>query len=293
MSPVLSVGLPVFDGERYLPAALRSVQEQDLGDIEIVLSDNGSTDGTQEICRAAAAADDRVRYLRSDVNRGGAWNYMRVARAARAPFFTWMAADDVKLPGFASGCVDALTDAGPGTVLACPRTRLIDADGVPFEDLHDSHMGMDAPAPHRRVRNLLRSQASHVLYGVIRTDELRRTRGLLPMVGDDMVLLTELLCRGPMVLVDEHLFHQRRHREQLSQQGHEQVKWHAPQARVRFAFPQVRLDAELCRAVGLAPLDPAERVRCWAQVGPSWVFPRWHAIARDVATALGVPPHRW
>lgn len=288
MSPRVSVGLPVYNGERFLEHALRSMQEQDLDDLEIILSDNGSTDGTEDIGREAAKADPRVRYLRSPVNRGGAWNYMAVARAARGELFTWMAADDVKAPRFLSSCVAALDDAGPGAVLACSRTSLIDREDVVFERLNDEHMGMDAAAPHERVRNLLRSQASHVLYGVMRRDVLRATRGLLPMVGDDMVLLTELLCRGRMVLVDDELFYQRRHREQLSHQGHKQVTWHAPAAHLRFAFPQTRLNLQLYRAVALAPLARAEKARCWAQVGPSWVVPRWRGMARDVATALGV-----
>lgn len=288
MTPRVSIGLPVYNGERFLPDALRSVQEQDLEDIEIVLSDNGSTDGTEEIARTAAAADPRVRYLRSATNRGGAWNYMHVARASRGELFMWMAADDVKAPQFLSSCVQALDDAGPEVVLACPRTSLVDRDDVVFEQLNDTHMGMDAATAHQRVRNLLRSQASHVMYGVIRMDVLRTTRGLLPMVGDDMVLLTELLCRGRMALVDEQLFLQRRHRGQLSHQGHKQVMWHAPDAHLRFAFPQTKLDAELYRAVGLAPLPIAEKALCWAALGPSWVLPRWRGVARDLATAVGV-----
>ena len=71
MNPAVSVGIPVFNGEKYLPATLRSVQEQTLSDIEILIADNGSTDGTEQICRDAAASDPRVRYLRSETNNGG------------------------------------------------------------------------------------------------------------------------------------------------------------------------------------------------------------------------------
>lgn len=292
MTARVSVALPVYNGERYLREALDSVRQQDHEDLEIVVSDNGSTDGTEQICRTAAAADPRIRYLRQPVNRGGAWNFMNAARATHGELFMWMAADDVKLPGFVSRSVAALDRAGADTVFACPRTRLIDADGNVFESLHDEHLGLDDPTASGRVRNLLRSQASHVLYGVMRADVLRSTRGILPMVGDDMVLLVELLCRGRMVLVDEPLFHQRRHAAQASAQGQAQVSWHAPDAGVRFAFPQTRLDAELYRAVALSPLSGAEKMRCWAQLAPSWALPRWRGVARDVATAIGVPERR-
>lgn len=283
MTGRVSFGIPVHNGERFLAAALTSIQEQDLPDIEIVVSDNGSTDGTEELCRAAAAGDDRIRYVRSPTNRGGAWNYDRVWELCTAPYFSWMAADDVKLPGFASACLAALDD--PAAVFACPRTQLIDADGVVFEDLNDENLGVDAATPARRVRNLLRTQASHLMYGVIRTEVLRATRGLLPMVGDDMVLLTELLCRGRMATVDTRLFWQRRHHDQGSAQADAQVKWHDPDASVAFSFPQLRLNAELYRAVALADLPAAERVRCWAEIAPAWVLPRWRGMGHDVLVA--------
>lgn len=288
MSPIAGVGIPVYNGERYLPEALASIQEQDLADIEIVISDNGSTDGTQEICRAAAAADDRIRYLRSERNRGGARNYMRTAAAARAPLFTWQASDDVKAPGFVRGCVEAL-DEHPEAVLACPRTQLINSAGEVFEDLNDGAMGLDAPTPHERIRNLLRRQAVHVMYGMVRRDALLRTRGMTPCVGDDVVLLAELFAQGPMVLVPEQLFRQRRHDKQFSAQGHDQVKWYAPDARTRFAFPQSKVSVELVKAIAHAQLPPAEKLRCWSEIPTSWTFPRWRGVATDVRVALGVP----
>lgn len=286
--PRLTFGIPVYNGEKYLPEALRSVQEQDVEDLEILVSDNGSDDATQEICEEAAAADPRVRYLRYPTNRGGAWNYRNVVDRARSPLFSWQAADDVKLPGFARRCIEALDDAGPRTPFACPRTQLIGADGAVFEDLQDEDLGLGAPTPHERVHNLYVSQASHVMYGVVRMNALRSSRGLKPMVGDDMVLLTELLLQGPMALVDERLFHQRRHSEQFSQQGENQVKWHAPDGNVRFAFPQTRLDLELYRAVAIAPIPVAEKARSWQAVTTRWVVPRWRGVGSDVRTALGV-----
>jgi glycosyltransferase involved in cell wall biosynthesis len=288
MRPVASVGIPVYNGAAYLPAALASAQEQDLADIEIVISDNGSTDGTQEICLDAARRDARIRYLRSERNRGGAWNYMRVAAVARAPVFAWHAADDVTAPSFVRRCVEALEEH-PEAVLAYPRTQLIDATGAVFEDLDDEALGLDARSPHERIRNLLRRQASHVMYGVVRRHALLRTRGMTPCVGDDMVLLTELLVQGPMVLVPEQLFRQRRHDRQFSAQGHEQVTWYAPDAKTRFAFPQSKVSMELVRAIGHAELPPVEKLRCWSEILPSWTLPRWRGVATDLRVALGVP----
>lgn len=142
----LGFGLPVYNGERFLPGALDSLLTQDYEDIEVVVSDNGSTDATEEICRAAAAADPRVRYVREETNRGGTWNYRRVVELSASPLFSWMAVDDLKLPTFASSCVAAL-DARPDAVFAMTRTGIIDGDDVVFEELNDADLGLDAPPP--------------------------------------------------------------------------------------------------------------------------------------------------
>jgi glycosyltransferase involved in cell wall biosynthesis len=284
------VGIPVYNGEKYLAAALASVQEQDEPDLDIVISDNASTDGTQELCRAAAAGDDRIRYLRHDVNRGGAWNFNHLVEQARAPYFTWAAADDVRLPGFVRRCLETFADSDPATVLAYPRTQIIDASGAVVEDLDDAGLRVDEATPHERIAHFLRAQAAHIFYGLHRTDVLRGTRGIRPTVSNDMVLLAELACRGPFALVPEQLFHQRRHAEQSSAQGQGMVTWHAPSAAVRFAFPHTKVNAHLVTAVTSAPLPLAEKLRCLAVLPGAWTLPRWRGPAADLWAAAGLQP---
>jgi glycosyltransferase involved in cell wall biosynthesis len=72
------IGLPVYNGQKYLAAAIESHLSQTFGDFELVISDNGSTDATPEICARYAIDDKRVKYLRSDENRGILWNHRRV-----------------------------------------------------------------------------------------------------------------------------------------------------------------------------------------------------------------------
>lgn len=286
----LTFGIPVYNGERYLPAALRSVQEQDLSDIRIVISDNGSTDRTADICEEAAAGDRRIVYRRYEENRGGIWNFGNVLALADTELFSWMAADDIKLPEFASASIDALDAAGPGAVSACPRTQIIDADGIVYEDLNDENMGLDAASPHERVRNLLRAQASHPMYGVHRMSALDQTRGVRSTLGDDVVILVELLCQGAIVLVPQHLFLQRRHDEQVSVQGVASRSWFAPASTASRLFAESRTNVELYRGVAASALSRAERARCYRAITRWWVLPRWRAVLRDVATAIGVDP---
>ncbi|GAB2524461.1 glycosyltransferase family 2 protein [Paramicrobacterium agarici] len=286
----LTFGIPVYNGERYLSDALDSVRSQDLDDIRIIISDNGSDDATQEICRDAVLHDERIDYRRYDQNRGGIWNYRNVLALADTELFSWMAADDVKRANFARASIDALDAAGPGAVFSCPRTQIIDASGVVYEDLNDTNMGLDASTAHERIRNLLRSQASHPMYGVIRMDALRRTRGLRQTLSDDIVLLVELLCIGTMALASEHAFLQRRHDEQTSVLGVAATSWFAPGTKANRSFPETVADVELYRGVAHSDLPMREKLRSLAVLGPSWVLPRWRAVARDVASAVGVNP---
>src|SRR5438128_542667 len=77
MTPRVSIGLPVYNGERYLRLALDSLLSQTFTDFELIISDNASTDGTTEICRAYAARDARIRYSRLEHNIGGSPNFNR------------------------------------------------------------------------------------------------------------------------------------------------------------------------------------------------------------------------
>ena len=85
--PLVSIGMPVFNGDRYLEKALDSILEQTLDDFELVICDNASTDRTGEICRDYAARDRRIRYLRDDTNIGAHPNYNRTFAEARGRYF--------------------------------------------------------------------------------------------------------------------------------------------------------------------------------------------------------------
>lgn len=284
--PRVTVGVPVYNGEQFLAEALRSVREQTFTDLEIVVSDNGSTDRTQHIVLAAAAQDPRIRYERQEVNRGGVWNWNHLVELARGEYFMFAAADDLRRPDFVKACLAALDSAGPDVVLAYPRTQIIDDGGAITEDLNDATLRGDRPTPHARMHEFLRAQAAHLVYGLYRTDVLRSTRLLTPVVGNDMVLLTEMACRGRFVLVPEQLFLQRRHARQFSAQGARQVQFHAPGRGTRFAFPHSRVTWELWRGVLSSPVQGLERLRCLATVVTSWTIPRWRGPAGDVRRAL-------
>ena len=147
--PLVSLGLPVFNGETFVERAIDALCGQDYERLEIIVSDNGSTDNTPKICRAAAERDPRVVFLESQLNRGASWNFGRVFYAAHGEYFKWAACDDLIRPEFVSTCVTEL-EADPSAVLCYPRTSLIDEDDIPVADFTDD-LALDDGSPVRRL----------------------------------------------------------------------------------------------------------------------------------------------
>jgi glycosyltransferase involved in cell wall biosynthesis len=96
-SPHITVIIPAYNADRFLPQTLLSVQHQTYGDIEIVVVDDGSTDGSADIVRAVAHRDSRVRYVHQE-NLGVVWARNRGIASARGTMVAFLDADDLWLP---------------------------------------------------------------------------------------------------------------------------------------------------------------------------------------------------
>lgn len=210
-TPTLTIGVPVYNMATYLEAAVESVLAQSFGDLELIISDNASTDGTEAIGRALAARDPRVTYQRNAENVGLSANHNLLVPLARGRLFKWANADDVLRPGYLERCVAAI-DADPSVVLAYPRTAFVDGDGAPL-DITDTrwHLVSDDPS-ERLLFAILASHYNNASNGVIRTAALRRTRLLPRYAGGDYRLMAELSVLGKFVEIPELLFVRRIHK---------------------------------------------------------------------------------
>src|SRR6476620_6905800 len=123
--PRLAIGIPVFNGQEFLPELLDTLLAQTFRDFEILICDNASNDRTGDICREYAHRDTRVRYFCNERNLGALANFNRVFELSTAPLFKWAAHDDLYRPEYLETCV-RLLDEHPDTVLAHTGTAFID-----------------------------------------------------------------------------------------------------------------------------------------------------------------------
>jgi glycosyltransferase involved in cell wall biosynthesis len=127
--PRVSIGIPVFNGAATVRRAIESVLSQTFPDLELLVSDNASGDGTDDICQRYASQDSRIRYTRHETAISPLANFRFVLDAARAPYFMWLAADDYVLPRLLEQAV-AVLDAQGDVVCVVPRTEFLEADGT-------------------------------------------------------------------------------------------------------------------------------------------------------------------
>jgi len=205
-APHVGVGMPVYNGDNFLREALDSLLAQDFADFELIISDNGSLDATEEISREYQSRDSRVRYIRHPENRGAAWNFEFVARETRGELFMWAAHDDLWDPSYIRKCVDFL-ERHPSAVLCCSENTIIERDGTPSPEWAE-HKNIDTLGMTRvqRVHELIRGVAGFELYGLIRRDALLKISLGLDVLGADVIFLLELLLLGDIAKVPERLF---------------------------------------------------------------------------------------
>jgi glycosyltransferase involved in cell wall biosynthesis len=263
-SPFVTIGVPVYNGSRYLRQTLESLLAQDYPSLRLLIADNASTDETPWICEEVARGDPRVSYYRHAKNIGAWRNFNFLAEQAGDPYFMWAGAHDLWAPGYVSRCV-ALLEAEPRVVVAYSCTGIKDGDGVEVSadglDRIDTR-GLGMLERYRRVIWGLNSCSP--VHGIIRRDVLARTNLFrLDVWGADHLLLAELVLLGDFGLVDEVLFWRR---VASGPETDEQRKRYVAQAclpdraeeLVRTPWPQLHrqtlqghLDA--VRAAGLAP----------------------------------------
>lgn len=274
--PQVSIGLPVYNGALYIRDAIESFLGQTFPDFELIISDNASTDQTEQICLQFAAQDSRVRYYRNERNLGAAANYNRVFALSTGQYFKWAAHDDVCAPEYLETCVRALNE-DPDAVLCYPKASIIDEQGrTVCEYGADNGFNLLSSKPSERLRQyfLAGTWNFHPVFGLMR----RATLAATPLIGDyngsDFVLLGHLAMAGRCVALPERLFFRREHGQRCCKTPIDQMAlWWNPDNQTRFQFRHWRRSFEYFRAIRKPHLTFAEQLRCFVHV-LKWCH--WH-----------------
>jgi glycosyltransferase involved in cell wall biosynthesis len=273
-APKVSIGLPVYNGEKYLGAAIESILGQTHRDFELIISDNASADSTEAICRRFAASDERIVYRRQERNIGLGPNHNFCVREARGEYFRWGSHDDLLEPEYLARTV-ALLDATPDAVLCHSLTRVI---GEKVDPTHGAAAavptlaGVDSTSASERFRAIvLRPHWCTDIYGLMRRSALLQTNLLSGYFGGDKTLLAEMALRGRFVHVPETLFLNRDHpgRSMRAVPFHKRQQFHDTSS-VRRRVTHWALYTDYWRAVGRHVTDPAEQRRCYAALLRWW-----------------------
>ncbi len=294
--PRVSIGMPVYNGGAFIAETLGSLLSQTYRDFELIISDNASTDDTSDRCRAFAAADDRIRYYREEVNRGAAWNFNRVFHLSRGEYFKWAAADDHCAPSYLARCVDVL-DGHSDVVWCHTQSAHIDPQGRRdaavvsysepdrrahswFDWLRGTAATRESTWPDQRFRSVLLGQHGNLdVFGVARADAMRKTSLQLPVYGGDKVFVGHLSLLGRFHEIPEVLFFSRFHASgsgALATATAQQL-WIDPSRRP--GAVRLRLLQAHAGAVRRTPMGVLDRMLChWTLARYLLQFHKWGSV---------------
>jgi glycosyltransferase involved in cell wall biosynthesis len=282
--PVVSIGVPVYNGARYLGECLESLLGQSFTDLEVIVSDNASTDATETICRDFAAKDSRLRYFRNEKNLGAAPNYDRTFHLSEGRYFKWSAHDDILHPDYIARCVEVL-ESDPGAVGAHTWTEIIDLESKPmvfdqeqgcyFDSQGQSWhfpadtdgVGMEAPTERdsavARFQGVIEGKRYDTVFGLYRRADMAKSCLHLPFWGSDKTFISDMALRNKIRIVPEKLFLRRCHPTQAGVLPfNEKIRWLVTDGGEKTVSPQMMALRAYNDVISSAPISAFAKLRC-------------------------------
>lgn len=257
--PLISIGMPIYNEEQFLARSLESLLSQSYPNLELLISDNASTDESARICAEFAAGHENVHYYRFDSNQGAIVNFKAVLDRAKGEYFMWASGHDLWSEDYIQRCYKAM-QSRPGSVLAFGSTNWIDAQGKP----HSRHSGWtDTGGMHAIARYMAVYWGNmNPILGLIRTSALRDCR-LVATTGTDLVILTQLALAGDFVHADRTSWSRREFRDEAAYadklKRYKSQHYGLEQSQLGRIFPLARLPFELLRVVLASRISVAQK----------------------------------
>ncbi|MDJ0737489.1 MAG: glycosyltransferase family 2 protein [Nostocaceae cyanobacterium] len=293
--PRVSIGLPVYNGEKFLRKTLDSILNQSFQDFEVIICDNASTDSTTEICQEYALKDKRIRYYRNEENLGAARNYNLTFELSNGEYFKWSACDDLLAPEFLAKCVEVL-DKNPSVILSYTREYHIDEQDNIIDKRFADILNLRSSKPHQRFQeyhDLWLSRGftcGNPVFGLIRANCLQKT----PLIGSyewaDIGLLGELILLGEFYEIPEYLFffrcHENTSRANRESGGQEALAvWYNPKNAGKILSPEWRLFWQQLQSVNRVEMNWYEKVSCYGQIS-KWFSWKWKRLGKELMVVI-------
>lgn len=210
----LFIGMPVYNGERFLSTAIESIRNQTFDDWTLLISDNASTDKTEDICKHYCNLDKRIKYVKQKNNIGAPANFKFLLDNASSKYFMWAAADDVWLPEFLISCLAILENENTYGMAFCNIVN-IDALGRTIREYPD----FSRFTTKSRLVNISRFLfdpeilgKANLIYSVYRLDLCKRAYRINPVTlywGSDICFVLAALSRSKLAINSRILFQKR------------------------------------------------------------------------------------
>ena len=217
-APKISVIVPIYNQAPFIRETLDSVLGQEYPNLELVLSDDGSTDGTSEILREYAAGQpERVKVVASEENTGIAGAFNRALEAHTGEYIAWLGGDDVMLPGKLDRQLAAL-QAHPDAIGCCHDADVFDSDSGRsygrFSEVYNGRRGVRDGGVELLLDPAYMMLPSTMMVRSSAVDGLRFDKRI--RVSNDWLFDIELFRRGQIVGLDDVLARYRRHQRNVT-----------------------------------------------------------------------------
>lgn len=203
--PLVTVGIPVFNGEKSILAALESISNQSYKNIEIIVSDNCSTDRTAFVVNNYAKENPNVKLIIQENNVGLTNNFNYLASQAQGKYFMWAAHDDTRDPTYIAKCVSKL-ERSDKYGLCAPRAKVKSNNGEKAIWQSCLPKELQSTSEVKRFKSAVREFPAVAMYGVYRTSQIRQTSLLPNIVGSDLLFIQDLVLACAFVEIEEYLF---------------------------------------------------------------------------------------
>jgi len=201
--PLVSIAIPTYNRVSLLKRAVTSALAQDYPNLEVVISDNASTDATESLCAQFVAADSRIRYLRQASNRGPIQNFQHALSQSFGALFMWLADDDWLDPAYVRECAANLSEDPTCAIVGGIAKYYVGDTCTRLGEIVD----LNSESPARRVLSYYGSVADNaIFYGLMRRAQALQTP-LRGGIGGDWLFVADMAYRGKLRTLESMCIH--------------------------------------------------------------------------------------